>query len=124
MGKSTTLIKSILKKTLQREEIEIKFQREEIKIKYKCNPCNELFKSKKDILIHWHYNHQCVLCQEKIFTKNNQQFEEHLKSCHDMKKEHHHITVDLVFFKKIKKIKKLLKKFKKIKKSPPDNTYI
>ena len=61
--KSTTLIKSILKKTLQREEIEIKFQREEIKIKYKCNPCNELFKNKKDILIHWHYNHQCVLCQ-------------------------------------------------------------
>ena len=107
--KSTPLIKSILKKTLQREEIEIKFQREEIKIKFKCNPCNELFKSKKDILIHWHYNHQCVFCQEKIFTKNNQQFEEHLKSFHDMKKEHHQISVDLVFFEKIKKNKKIKK---------------
>ena len=114
--KSTTLIKSILKKTLQREEIEIKFQREEIKIKYKCNPCNELFKSKNDILIHWHYDHQCAFCQEKIFTKNHQQFEEHLKSFHDMKKEHHQIYVDSVFFEKIKKIKKVKKNQKNIEK--------
>ena len=67
--KSTTSIKSILKKTLYREEIEIK---------YKCNPCNELFKNEKDIQMHWHYVHQCAFCEE-IFTKNHQQLEDHLK---------------------------------------------
>ena len=34
---STTSIKSILEKTLQREEIEIK---------YNCNPCNKLFNNR------------------------------------------------------------------------------
>ena len=71
--KSTTLIKSILKKTLQREEIEIKFQREEIKIKYKCKTCNEMFKSKKDILMHWHYNHQSFI-SDVICKINNEEF--------------------------------------------------
>ena len=87
---STTSIKSILEKTLQREEIEIK---------YNCNPCNKLFNNKKDIQMHWHSNHQCALCQE-IFTKNHQQFEEHLKKFHDMQKEHHQIFVDSIYFNK------------------------
>ena len=96
--KSTTLIKSILKKTLQREEIEIKFQREEIKIKYKCNPCNEFFKNEKDIQIHWHSVHQCAFCEE-IFMKNHQQLGGHLKIFHDIpEKELHQQYVDSVFF--------------------------
>ena len=107
---STTSIKSILEKTLQREEIEIK---------YNCNPCNKLFKNKKDIQMHWHSDHQCALCQE-IFTKNHQQFEEHLKKFHDMQKEHHQIFVDSIYFNKknqknienvVKQKKLYLKKF-------------
>ena len=107
---STTSIKSILEKTLQREEIEIK---------YNCNPCNKLFNNKKDIQMHWHSNHQCALCQE-IFTKNHQQFEEHLKKFHDMQKEHHQIFVDSIYFNKknqknienvVKQKKLYLKKF-------------
>ena len=85
--KSTTSIKSIIEKTLQREEIEIK---------YNCKPCNELFKNKKDIQMHWHSHHQCAFCQE-IFTKNHQQLEEHLKNFHDMEKEHHQRYVDYFF---------------------------
>ena len=90
--KSTTSIKSVLKQTLYREEIEIK---------YKCNPCNELFKNKKDIQMHWHSVHECAFCAE-IFTKNHQQLEEHLKNFHDIpEKELHQLFVDSYFFKKI-----------------------
>ena len=58
--KSTTSIKSIIEKTLQREEIEIK---------YNCKPCNELFKNKKDIQMHWHSHHQCAFCHTMDYQR-------------------------------------------------------